>query len=69
MKLTGRFESLIEDLVKEKLTSHAAKRHRIELSEDEVRAILAEQPAFVPHIDDFIAVTRLRIERIRKRPP
>ncbi|MCB0157172.1 MAG: SUMF1/EgtB/PvdO family nonheme iron enzyme [Caldilineaceae bacterium] len=31
-----------------------------ELSEDEVRAILAEQPAFVPHIDDFIAVTRLR---------
>ena len=37
LKLTGRFESLIEDLVKEKLTSHAAKRHRIELSEDEVQ--------------------------------
>ncbi|MEZ4558472.1 MAG: hypothetical protein R2854_18930 [Caldilineaceae bacterium] len=31
-----------------------------ELTEDEVRAVLAEQPAFVPHIDDFIAVTRLR---------
>lgn len=37
LKLTGRFESLIEDLVKEKLTSHAAKRQRVALDSDEVQ--------------------------------
>lgn len=37
LKLTGRFESLIEDLVKEKLTAHAAKRQRVALEDEEVQ--------------------------------
>jgi len=37
LKLTGRFESLIEDLVKEKLTSHAAKRQGVEPTPDEIQ--------------------------------
>jgi peptidylprolyl isomerase len=37
LKLTGRFESLVEDLIKEKLTSHAAARQKIELSDEEVQ--------------------------------
>lgn len=38
LKLTGRFDSLIEDLVKEKLTSHAAARQRVALTADEIQA-------------------------------
>ena len=37
LKLTGRFDSLIEDLVKEKLTSHAAMRHKVTLTEEEIQ--------------------------------
>lgn len=37
LKLTGRFESLIEDLVKEKLTSHAAMRQKVTLTDDEIQ--------------------------------
>lgn len=37
LKLTGRFDSLLEDLVKEKLTSHAAVRNQIALSDEEIQ--------------------------------
>ena len=37
LKLTGRFDSVIEDLVKEKLTSHAAMRHKVKLTEEEIQ--------------------------------
>ena len=37
LKLTGRFDSLIEDLVKEKLTSHAAERQKVTLSTEEIQ--------------------------------
>lgn len=37
LKLTGRFDSLVEDLVKEKLTSHAAERQGIKLGVEEIQ--------------------------------
>jgi parvulin-like peptidyl-prolyl isomerase len=38
LKLTGQFESLIEQVVREKLTVHTAKKHGVRLSEDEIQA-------------------------------
>jgi peptidylprolyl isomerase len=37
LKLTGRFESLVEDLIKEKLTSHAAVRQKVVVSEQDIQ--------------------------------
>ena len=37
-KLTGRFESMMEDLVRDKLAVHAAKRQGITLEPDEIQA-------------------------------
>ena len=37
LKLTGQFESLIEGVVREKLTVHAARKQGIRLSEDEIQ--------------------------------
>ena len=37
LKLTGQFESLIEQVVRDKLTVHAAKKHGVHLSEDEIQ--------------------------------
>ena len=37
LRLTGRFNSLLEDLVKEKLTSHAAVRRKMTLTDEEVQ--------------------------------
>ena len=38
LKLGGRFEGLLEDVVKERLTVHAAKRQGIKVTEDEIQA-------------------------------
>ncbi|WP_118183417.1 peptidylprolyl isomerase [Paraburkholderia phosphatilytica] len=37
LKLTGQFESLIEQLVRDKLTVHAAKKHGVRISEDDIQ--------------------------------
>lgn len=37
LKLNGRFESLIEEIVKDKLTVHAAKKQRISVSVEELQ--------------------------------
>jgi parvulin-like peptidyl-prolyl isomerase len=37
LKLTGQFESLIEQLVRDKLTVHAAKKHGIAVSTDDIQ--------------------------------
>jgi hypothetical protein len=37
LKLTGQFESLIEQLVRDKLTVHAAKKQGITVSADEIQ--------------------------------
>lgn len=37
LKLTGRFNALLEDIVKEKIASHAATRQNMALSEDEIQ--------------------------------
>ena len=37
LKLTGQFESLIEGVVREKLTVHAARKQGVRLSEDEIQ--------------------------------
>ena len=38
LKLTGRFNSLLEDIVKEKIASHAAIRQKMTLTEEEIQA-------------------------------
>jgi parvulin-like peptidyl-prolyl isomerase len=37
LKLTGQFESLIEQLVRDKLTVHAARKHGVRISDDDVQ--------------------------------
>jgi parvulin-like peptidyl-prolyl isomerase len=37
LKLTGQFESLIEQLVRDKLTVHAARKHAVEVSAEEIQ--------------------------------
>lgn len=37
LKLTGQFEGLVEQLVRDKLTAHAARRHGVKLTPDEVQ--------------------------------
>jgi hypothetical protein len=37
LKFTGRYESLIEDIVKDKLTVHAAKKQGITIDPDEIQ--------------------------------
>jgi parvulin-like peptidyl-prolyl isomerase len=37
LKLTGQFESLIEQMVRDKLTVHAAKKHGLTVSADEIQ--------------------------------
>lgn len=37
LKLSGRFDELIDDIVKEKLTAHAARRLGVELSDDAIQ--------------------------------
>jgi len=37
LKLTGQFESLIEQMVRDKLTVHAAKKHGVTVSADEIQ--------------------------------
>lgn len=37
LKLTGQFEGLVEQLVRDKLTAHAARRHGIKLSAEDVQ--------------------------------
>jgi parvulin-like peptidyl-prolyl isomerase len=37
LKLTGQFESLIEQLVRDKLTVHAAKKHGVRITEDDIQ--------------------------------
>ena len=37
LKLTGQFESLIEQIVRDKLTVHAAKKQGIAVSADEIQ--------------------------------
>lgn len=37
LKLTGRFDGLMEDILKDKLTVHAAKRAGLQLSEEEIQ--------------------------------
>jgi hypothetical protein len=37
LKLTGQFESLIEQLVRDKLTVHAAKKQGVTVSADEIQ--------------------------------
>src|SRR5215469_16905043 len=37
LKLTGQFEGLVEQLVRDKLTAHAARRHGIRLAPEEVQ--------------------------------
>ncbi|QET02382.1 MULTISPECIES: peptidylprolyl isomerase [Cupriavidus] len=38
LKLTGQFEGIVEQLVREKLTVHAARRHGITLTPEEIQA-------------------------------
>src|SRR6201991_2384980 len=42
LKLTGQFESLIEQLVRDKLTVHAAKKHGITVSADDIQQRAAQ---------------------------
>ncbi|SFB75516.1 peptidylprolyl isomerase [Cupriavidus sp. OV038] len=37
LKLTGQFEGLVEQLVRDKLTAHAARRHGIKLAPEEIQ--------------------------------
>jgi parvulin-like peptidyl-prolyl isomerase len=37
LKLTGQFDGLIEQLVRDKLTVHAAKKHGVRISEDDIQ--------------------------------
>jgi hypothetical protein len=37
LKLTGQFEGLVEQLVRDKLTVRAAKKQRIALSDEEIQ--------------------------------
>jgi parvulin-like peptidyl-prolyl isomerase len=38
LKLTGRFSGLVDDLVRERLTVHAARKHGIRVSADEIQS-------------------------------